>query len=99
MGAELNEIDQGLASPPCASLLRPYPTVHFWTAQEQPAGLVVTVLRRQELHGCVPVMNFLALPAICAAKVVNINELADVVCRDLDRQLAENPAVAARRGA
>jgi hypothetical protein len=52
--------------------------------------VVVTVLRRQEPHGCVAVLTFLALPAICADKVVSISDLADLVCRDLDRQVVEN---------
>jgi hypothetical protein len=97
MGGEPIEAAQELAQRPWEALVRPYPTVHFWTAQEQPAGMVVTVLRRQELHGCVAVMNFLALPAVCAEKVISISELADLVCRELDRQVAENHPADDRR--
>lgn len=67
-----------------------YPTVHFWTAQEHEGNYVVTIMRRHDLHACFPVLNLLTLPAVSVDKVINLSDIADAICANLDRQLVEN---------
>lgn len=70
----------------------PLKTVHFWAVHHQDAGgALIDVLRRRDLHACLPVARLLILPTACQDKNVDADALANLLCREFDRQLAEQP--------